>query len=339
MAKKSEIKKPEIKKIAILCSGGNAPGMANCVNTFVKKCLSLKIHPVAINNGFTGLHDNRVVELDPIVTQLYINNGSAMIGTSRCPEFVTSKEYREKCAKVLHKNHIDALIVVGGEGSMKGAYELSKLGVNVVVIPATIDNDVPCTSYTIGFDTCLNTICTAVEQINDVFLSHNGVAIIELMGRSCPDLTVRSAIATNSTYAVTKYTKLNFEGFMKIVNDSLAKGKYNINILVTEKLYDQTGPRSLSEIAKRIEKETKLMCRHIPVGYIQRGGKPSARDRLLANYMTSIAVEAIAEGRRNRAICRLNRTTVDIDLAKALQSKRKSWNRGLVSIFNKINQQ
>ena len=331
--------KKQIKKLAIVCSGGNAPGMSCCVNVFTKKCLAYGIEPIAFANGYDGIHNNKTIKLNPILTQQFIDDGSAVIGSSRCPQFATDKKYREKCAANLRKNKVDGLIVVGGEGSMKGALELSKLGVKVIVVPATIDNDVPCSSYTIGFDTCLNTVSDAISKIDDVFISHNGVAIIELMGRSCPDLTVRSAIAANATYAITKYSMLKFKDFMKVIKNAKAKGKFHVTFLVTEKLYPATGSNSLPEIAKAIEKATGFMCRHIPIGYQQRGGRPSARDRLLANYMVSLSVDALMEGRHSRAICRINRATVDIDLAKALKSKRVSWNKALVKTFNKINEQ
>jgi len=329
--------KVQFKRVAILCSGGNAPGMANCVNAFTKNCLSKGITPIGFSNGFAGLYENRYFILDPKFTQQYINDGSAMIGTSRCPKFQADAKYREKCVENLKALEIEALFVIGGEGSYQGAYELSKLGVKVITIPATIDNDVASTSYTIGFDTCLNKVCNVVNDITDVFVSHQGVALIEIMGRNCPDLTVRSGIANNATCIVSKYSKLTPDGFVKIVKDQFAKGKFFVNFLVTEKLYGVGNSLSLKEIAKKIEKETGLMTRHVEVGYMQRGGAPSARDRLLANYMINIGMIALLSGRYNRAICRKNRKTVDMDLGAALKAKRKSWNRVLVSQYNKIN--
>ena len=243
------------------------------------------------------------------------------------------------CVEILKRHGVDALIVVGGEGSYKGALDLAKLGVKVITIPATIDNDIPSTTYTIGFDSCLNTVCREVNDVNDVFVSHHGIALIELMGKGCPDVTVRSAIANNATYMVTKYSKLKPQGFLNIAKAGFAKGKPNITFLITEQLYPKEGKNSLDAIAKFIEKEMGCFTRHVVLGYVQRGGKPSARDRLLANYMTNIAVDQLLSSKDSKAICRKARKTIAIDLAKAVAMKRKSWNKALVSIFNKINQE
>lgn len=325
------------KKYAILCSGGNAPGMATCVIAFAKKCLANGVVPIAFYNGFEGLHDEKFFDLRSAPTLNYLNDGSALIGSSRCTKFRDDPKYRKKCADVIKKHNIDALVVVGGEGSYKGAYELSKLGVKIITIPATIDNDIPSTAYTIGFDTCLNTICDVISKINDVFISHRGIALIELMGKTCPDLTIRSAIANNATYMVTQYSKLKADGFMKIAKDYMAKEYPCAIFLITEKLYPKEGDKSLDAIAKYLEKQTGLFCRHVEVGYVQRGGKPSARDRLLANYMISIGVNQLLEGKYNKAICRKTRKTIACDLGKALKMKGKSGNKALVSDFNKIN--
>ena len=286
--------KLNIKKIAILCSGGNAPGMSSCINTFIKKCLSLNITPITFSNGFVGLYENRYRILKPKYTQSFISDGSALIGTSRSPEFAKSLAYRQKCANNLKALNIDALFVIGGEGSYKGAYELSKLGIKVITIPATIDNDISSTDYTIGYDTCLNNICRVIDNINDVFISHHGVAIIEIMGRSCPDLTIRSGIANGATYIVTKDSLLTKDQFVNIVKKAFAKGKINATFI----------------------------------------------DRLLANYMINIGMISLLAGRYNRAICLKNHKTHDIDLMKAIRTKkRKNLNRILVSQFNKINQE
>lgn len=331
--------KKQNKKYAILCSGGNAPGMSTCIISFIKKCESVGVEPIGIANGFEGLHDCHFIKMSTILAQLFLNDGSALIGTSRCSRFITDPRYRKHCAANLKRHGIDALVIVGGEGSYKGARELAKLGVKVICIPATIDNDIPSTAYTIGFDTCLNKVCEVVSDVNDVFVSHRGVALIEVMGRTCPDLTVRSAIANNATYMVTKYSKLTQDQFLTIAQKGFAKGKPNITFLVTENLYPKTGNSSLDEIAKYLEKKTGYMCRHIQVGYIQRGGKPSARDRLLANYMINIGIEQLVEGKHCKAICRKSRETVAIDLNKAIAMKRRNWNKKLISIFNKVNQE
>lgn len=331
--------KSKSKKFAIVCSGGCAPGMGTCVIVFTKKCLANNITPVAFRNGFEGLHEDSYVELKSFLSQNDWNDGSALIGSSRCPQFANDVKYRQHCVANLKKHGIDALIVVGGEGSYRGALELSKLGVKIIAIPATIDNDVASTSYTVGFDTCLNTICDAVSKINDCFVSHRGIALVELMGKTCPDLTIRSAIANNATYMVTPYSKLSPEGFLKVTNSYRAKGYPHATFLIIEKMYPKEGPNSLDAVAKWLEKQTGSFTRHIEVGYIQRGGNPSARDRLLANYMTNLAVDQLIAGKHCKAICRKSRKTIVCDLNKAIKMKSESWNKQLVTIFNKINQE
>lgn len=333
------MKQNKINKFAIICSGGSAPGMATCVISFVKKCQAVGAIPVAFTDGFQGLHDDLIITASDAIPIHYLDDGSALIGTSRCDKFKDDVKFRERCVSNLKKHGIDGLVVVGGNGSYRGALELSKMGVKVIAIPATIDNDIPSTTYTIGFDSCLNTVCREVSDVNDVFISHHGVALIELMGKGCPDVTVRSAIANNATYMVTKYSKLKPQGFLNIAKAGFAKGKPNITFLITEQLYPKEGKNSLDAIAKFIEKETGCFSRHVVLGYVQRGGKPSARDRLLANYMVNIGVEQLLTSKESKAICRKARKTVAIDLVKAVAMKRKSWNKSLVSIFNKINQE
>lgn len=327
------------RKYAIICSGGNAPGMSTCVTVFCKKCLAHGIHPIAFKNGFVGLHDDIHMDLSSRPSTHYLNEGSALIGSSRCTQFRDNLQYRKHCVAVLKKHKVDGVVVVGGEGSYKGAMELAKLGVRVITVPATIDNDVASTSYTIGFDTCLNTICDVVSKVNDVFLSHRGIALIELMGKTCPDLTIRSAIANNTTYMVTNYSKLKPADFLRIAKSYMAKGYPNATFLIVEKLYPKEGSESLDAIAKWLEKQTGLFTRHVEVGYIQRGGRPSARDRLLANYMVNLAVDELLAGKRNKAICRRTRETISCDLAKAVTMKRKSPNKSLIAIWNKTNQE
>lgn len=326
------------KKYLIICSGGNAPGMANCILAFTKKCLERNIQPWAAANGFTGVHDRRWWILNPNVTQRAVTDGSAFIGTSRCPQFVNDIKYRNQVAKNIADAGFSCVFVVGGEGSYKGAYELTKYGIHVITIPATIDNDVASTQFTVGFDTCLNKTCDAVSDITDCFISHQGVALIEIMGRHCPDLTVRTAIACNSTYMVTKYSRLKTpHEFYEVVQEGLRHGKFNINFIITEKLYGTEGYPDLKDIAKYIQEKTGLMSRHVVVGYLQRGGKPSARDRLLANYMIDQGVELARRGKYNKAMCYVKRRVFGIDLQKAINAKRRSSNKDLVRRFNSIN--
>lgn len=325
-------------KYCIICSGGNAPGMANAINCFAKKCLASGIEPYYALNGFKGLVENQFFKCDPILLQEFINNGSAIIGSSRYPEFIKNQELRKTAAKNLMNHGFDALVVLGGEGSYKGALDLSKLGVNILAIPATIDNDVASTNYTIGFDSSLNQINKFIHDACDCFSSHHGIAIIEVMGRNCPDLTIQTAIGNNIHYMITRYSKLDLQGFLDVISNAKKHGKNRITILVTEKIYGVDGMPSLDKIAKEIEAQTGIFTRHLVVGYIQRGGASSARDRVLANYLVDYGIDRLLEGKRNIAVGRINKQTVFFPLDKALKMERKTNNQYLVKRFNEINQ-
>ncbi len=332
------MKKNKSLKYCIICSGGNAPGMSNAVVAFTKKCLASGIEPFYSLFGFKGLVENQFFKCDPIAFQEYINKGSAIIGSSRYPEFAKDAKLRAKAVDNLKQHGFDALVVLGGEGSYKGALELSKLGINVLAIPATIDNDVASTNYTIGFDSSLNQISKHINDICDCFASHAGIALVEVMGRNCPDLAVSTAIGSNIHYVVTKYSKLDLKGFIDVITNAKKHGKRRITIVITEHLYPSEGPQSLPAIAKAIEKQTGLFTRHAVVGYIQRGGASSARDRLLANYLVDVGIDNLLKGKKNIAVGRINKQTVCFPLAKALKMERKTNNQTLVKKFNEINQ-
>lgn len=325
-------------KYCIIASGGNAPGMSNAIISFTKKCLSCGIEPYYALFGFKGIVENSFFKCDPVEFQEFLNKGSAIIGSGRYPEFAKDLNIRKTAAKNLRDHGFDALVVLGGDGSYKGAFELSKLGINILAIPASIDNDVPSTNYTIGFDSSLNQVSKYINDTCDCFSSHNGIAIIEVMGRHCPDLTISSGIGSNIHYMVTKYSRLDLQGFLDVIANARKHGKRRITILVTEKLYGVDGYPSLDKIAKDIEAKTGCMTRHVVAGYIQRGGASSARDRLLANYLVDYGIDKLIAGKKNIAVGRINKQTVDFPLEKAIKMVRKSNNEYLVKKFNEINQ-
>lgn len=335
MSMKSKSKK---LKLAIICSGGNAPGMNNAIICFAKKCAQCNIDAYYFLWGFKGIVNNDIHPCNLRYLEEFTNRGNTIIGSGRMPDFITSEKTRKQAANNLKKNGIDCLLVLGGEGSYQGAYKLSQLGIKVIAIPATIDNDVNSTQYTIGFDTCLNQVSKLINDITDCFSSHDGINIIEIMGRACPDLTIHTGIGSN-IYMVTKYNILKLDDFIKIVKHCKKQGKRCINFVVTEKIYGLNKLPSLSYIAKKIEAATGHMTRVTTVGYIQRGGTPSARDRLLANYFIDKAIDLVMQGIFNKAICRINKQTVAVDLKHAITMKRKTHNKELVNKFNKINLQ
>lgn len=325
-------------KLAIICSGGNSPGMNNAVIGFAKKCAQCNIDAYYFLWGYKGITNNDIHPCNLRYLEEFTNRGNTIIGSGRLPAFATDVNVRKKAVKNLKKNGIDCLLVVGGEGSYQGAYKLSQLGAKVIAIPATIDNDVNSTQYTIGFDTCLNQVSKLINDITDCFSSHDGINLIEIMGRACPDLTINTGIGSN-IYMVTKYNILKTEDFIKIVKHCKSQGKRAINFVVTEKIYGTNNLPTLASIAKKIEATTGHMTRVTTIGYIQRGGTPSARDRLIANYLVDKAVDLAKQGIFNKAVGINNKQIVAIELKRAVTMKRKSHNRYLVNKFNKINLQ
>ena len=334
-----KLKKTKIKKLAILASGGNAPGMNNVIIGFVKVCLFYDIEPILIYEGYKGLHRGNFKSYN--ATKLrsleeFAFRGNVAIQSSRFPEMLKEKVQLE-VANQIFKNNIDALIVVGGDGSYRGAEKLAKLGVKVVTLPATIDNDVNSTDVTIGFDSALNQVCRSLSDLIDCFGSHDGVNIVEIMGRDCSDLTVTTGIGNNISHIVTKENILDMNGFLEVVKKAKANGMKSCSILITEKIYGKNGLPHLYDVAKVIEKKTGHLTRYTPIGYIQRGGSPSASDRALANLMITEAVEMLMDGKYNKAMCSIANKIVAIDLESAINATRKSNNKSLVRKFNKIN--
>jgi 6-phosphofructokinase 1 len=204
-------------RIGILASGGNAPGMNNVVITLAKKALSLKMIPILINDGYKGLLEEKFQKANIRFLEEFNSRGNAIIGSARSPEFYKI-EYKKKAAAILKKHKIDVLIVIGGDGSYKGAASLTSLGINVMGIPGTIDNDVSSTDTTIGFNTCLNTIVNTLDAIRDSFDSHSGICLVEVMGRAFSDLAICGGISIESEGIVTPENVMNAEDFIKIAN-------------------------------------------------------------------------------------------------------------------------
>ena len=329
-----------IKRLGFLASGGNAQGMNNAIIGFVKNCLYHDIEPVLIMGGFKGLHEGNLKTYHPKqVRELeeFASRGNVIIGTSRFPQ-MTKLEIQKEVATQVKKHNLDGLFVIGGDGSYQGALALSKLGIKVMTLPGTIDNDVGSTEVTIGYDSALNQVNKNVSDLIDCFGSHDGVSIVEVMGRDCSDLTVSTGIGNNISHIVTRDNLIyNLEGFLEVVRQAKKNGMNCCTILVTEKMYGMNGLPNLDDIADAIEKETGHLTRFTPIGYVQRGGTTSAYDRALANLMITYAIDLFLEGKTNMAMCRHANKITAIDLQQAVGMTKKSDNKQLIEKFNKIN--
>jgi 6-phosphofructokinase 1 len=324
-------------RIGILASGGNSPGMNNAVITLVKKAYLLKMTPILIYNGYKGLLEEDFRKPDIRSLEAFNLRGNVAIGCARSPEFY-KQEYKQKAVAILKKKKIDVLVVIGGDGSYKGAASLSQMGVKVMGLPGTIDNDVSSTNTTIGFNTCLNTIVNSLDAIRDSFDSHSGICFVEVMGRTLSDLAVNAGIAVEAEAIVTSENIMSAEDFINIANRTWKRGKRSCVFVITELIYGRDGLPTLQEIAEEVSKVTKRVCRVQVVGYVQRGGIVSAYDRCLASIMANHCMECINKKKFNRVMSRAGGTIIDIDIIDATTMPKKINNVKLAKEYEGINQ-
>ncbi|MFP3124777.1 6-phosphofructokinase [Ectobacillus funiculus] len=284
-----------MNKLGILTSGGDAPGMNAAIRAVVKAANHYHLEVMGIQCGYQGLIDGRIHPLISSEVEDIAERGGTILKTSRSLEFM-EETGRKKALQVLRKFGIDSLVVIGGEGSLQGAERLHELGVKVVGIPGTIDNDLAYTDYSIGFDTTLNTVLDCIGKIKDTDFSHDKTTIVEVMGRYCGDLALYSALAGGGEIISTPEKKLDFATICSKLHTRISNGKHDNLIIVTERMYD------LQQLQQYIEEKLNLSVRTTVLGFIQRGGHPSAFDRVLASKLGVTAVELLVNGYSGRAV-------------------------------------
>jgi 6-phosphofructokinase 1 len=314
-----------IKKVGVLTSGGDAPGMNCAVRAVVRTCISNGIEVFGIYDGYAGLHAGKVKQLNHHSVSDIINRGGTILGTARFPEFKEEK-VRLEAIKVLEQFGIEALIVIGGDGSYMGAKKLSEMGFPCVGIPGTIDNDIAGTDYTIGFMTSLNTVVDAVDRLRDTSSSHNRISIVEIMGRHCGDLTLWAAIAGGCEYVIVPERGFTEDSLVKQIKLGEERGKKHAIVAITERIAD------INELAKRIQDKTKQETRATILGHIQRGGSPMAFDRVLASRMGAYAVQVLMEGRTARCIGIKNEKMIDHDIIECLETMQRPFRQDLYDL-------
>ncbi|MGF1685296.1 6-phosphofructokinase [Photobacterium japonica] len=318
-----------IKKIGVLTSGGDAPGMNAAVRGVVRMALSEGIEVYGIYDGYQGLHQNRIAKLDRQSVSDVINKGGTFLGSARFPEF-KEEHVREQAIENLKLHGIDALVVIGGDGSYMGAKKLTEMGYPCIGLPGTIDNDVAGTDYTIGYLTAMNTVIDAIDRLRDTSSSHQRISIVEVMGRHCGDLTLMSAIAGGCEYIITPETGLDKENLLEKIKEGIDKGKKHAIIAITELMTD------VNELAKYIEDETGRETRATVLGHIQRGGQPTAFDRILASRMGAYAVELLMEGHGGRCVGIQNEQMVHHDIIDAIENMRRPVRKELYELAYKL---
>ena len=306
----------KIKRIGVLTSGGDAPGMNAAVRAVVRTALDCGIECVGIRRGWHGLINSDFVKLDGNSVGHILSRGGTILYTARSEEFMTEKG-RARAVTTCKMLGLDGVVAIGGDGTFRGALELSRLGIPVVGIPATIDNDVGCTNYTIGFDTACNTAIECIDRLRDTMQSHERCSVVEVMGRNAGFLALYVGIAVGATAVLVPEKPLDFQKDVveRIQNARLA-GSSHFMVVVAE------GVCSAFEIGKQIKDAIGIDPRVTVLGHIQRGGSPTARDRETATRMGYAAVRAFAEGRGNVIICTQEGWVVEMPIEEALEKKK-----------------
>jgi len=301
-----------VNRIGVLTSGGDAPGMNAAIRGTVRAAECLGIECIGIKHGYAGLIDGDFIKLNQGVVKGITGRGGTMLYTARSSEFST-EEGVKKAADTCRHMGIEGLVVIGGDGTFRGAMDLSKHGVKVVGIPCTIDNDISCTSYTIGFDTACNTAVDAVDRLNDTMQSHERCSVVEVMGRKAGHLALTVGIATGATITLVPEVKYDFEiDVIERLRAARLAGRNNFTVIVAE------GAESAHNVADKIIDATGIDTRLTMLGHIQRGGSPHVRDRVVATTMGYKAVTLLAAGRSMRIVAMRGDKYIDLDIQEAL---------------------
>ena len=307
----------EINTIAVLTSGGDAPGMNAATRAVVREALYRGKKVKGIRRGYAGLLHEDIFDMDASSVSDTISRGGTILQTARCVEFVDPK-VQQRAADICRKHGIDAIVVIGGDGSFKGAQKLANLGINTVGVPGTIDLDIACTDYTIGFDTAVNTAMEAIDKIRDTSTSHERCSIIEVMGRHAGYIALWCGIANGAEDILLpeKYDEDQELTIIEHIKQNKRKGKQHHIVVNAE------GIGHSQEMAKRIEAATGMETRASILGHMQRGGVPTCKDRVYATTMGSLAVKLLCEGKTNRVIAYKNGDFCDFDIDEALAMKK-----------------
>ena len=318
-----------MKTIGVLTSGGDAPGMNAAIRAVVRSAIEKGMTVKGIRRGYNGLIDDDVFDMDIRSVSDIIHRGGTVLYTARSPQFKT-EEGMAKALATCKKYGIEGVVVIGGDGSYRGARDLSLHGVPCVGIPGTIDNDISSTEYTIGYDTAMNTAMEMVDKLRDTTQSHERCSVVEIMGRHAGYLALNTGIAVGATSIIVPEIEYDFKrDIIDRINKTKQTGKKHFIIAVAE------GVGHVEELAKKIEEETGIESRATILGHVQRGGSPTARDRVMASEMGHHAVELLSKGIGNRVVAYRNSQLVDDDIYEAL-AKNKEFEYENYEIAHKI---
>ncbi|MBC8569530.1 6-phosphofructokinase [Zongyangia hominis] len=320
----------QVKTIGVLTSGGDAPGMNAAVRAVVRTGISKGLNVVGVRRGYNGLINGDLIDMSLRSVSDIIHRGGTMLYTARCDEF-RYESGLQKATQTCIDHGIDGVVVIGGDGSFRGARDLSLRGIPCVGIPGTIDNDIACTDYTIGYDTAMNTAMEMIDKCRDTAQSHDRCLVVEVMGRRCGDIALNTGIACGATSIVVPEVPFDMQkDCLERIQKDLTRGKRHFIIIVAE------GYGKVEEIAQQVGDFTGITARALVLGHVQRGGNPSVRDRVMASEMGHYAIEKLlCNGIGNRVIALKDSKIVDFDILEALEQK-KEFNMELYRIAHEI---
>ena len=323
------MKNGKLRRIGVLTSGGDAPGMNAAIRGVVRTANALGMECIGIRRGYHGLINNDFVPMGPKDVNGITDRGGTILYTARSKEFMTP-EGQKRAADNCRFMGIDGIVTIGGDGTFRGALELSKFGVSVVGVPATIDNDIACTSYTIGFDTACNTAIESIDKLKDTMRSHERCSIVEVMGRRAGHVALHVGIAAGATAILVPEKELNFQDdVIERIRVARLRGRTHFAIIVAE------GAASANDVAVRIKEETGIDTRVTVLGHVQRGGSPLVRDRVIGTRMGYSAAHILYEGRTNRIVCYDGSKYYDMDIDEAL-AMRKGLEDDIYEILDEL---
>ena len=306
-----------MKRIALLTSGGDAPGMNAAIRAVVRSALYYGMEVFGVERGYAGLIEDKLIPMEMRSVSNIVQLGGTKLRSARCLEMLT-KEGQEKAVATIKKHGIEGLVVIGGDGSFRGAKVLTdNYGIPTIGIPATIDNDLAYTDYTLGFDTAVNTCLDIINKLRDTMTSHERVSVVEVMGRRCGDIALYSGIASGAEIIVVPEIAFDVDDIVRRINRSRENGKHSNIVVVAE------GAMSADEFAKQLQAKSTLDVRATCIGHVQRGGSPTMADRMLAAQFGNKAVRLLKDGKMNRAVGIRDNKIIDMDIIEAVSMKKK----------------
>lgn len=306
-----------MRRIGVLTSGGDAPGMNAAIRAVARACQYYDVECLGIRRGFNGLINGDVKILDPRDVNGIINRGGTILYTARCPEFMTP-EGQKRAADTCRYLGVDGVIGIGGDGTFRGLNDLAKFGVSTVGIPGTIDNDIACTDYTLGFDTACNTALECIDKLRDTMQSHDRCSVVEVMGRHAGHLALYVGLAAGATAILVPELQEDDEEIIESIRRAKLMGRTHFIVIVAE----GEGRSRVDQVAKTIADSTGIETRVTILGHIQRGGSPTVRDRVMACRMGEYAVKILMEGKTNRVVADQQGELCDMDVVEALKMRK-----------------